>query len=367
MTGTKTPTRGRRRPLHLAGLTTVTLLLALSACSSSGKGSDSGADKTVVIGTQGGLTMESFMKAWGNAFEKETGIKIKTDSTTNATATQVEAQNKAGKVTWDIIYAEAAGRIAHIQELGYLAPWSDELKNELKANRRADSFDDHKYIDFALSSVVVCNKSKVQKCPSNMQEFFDVKNFPGAREMFGGDPLVNVMSASQALGGTKDQVAHPDISKVFDKLNEIKSAVRVWYSSGDQSQAALRNGDVAMGILWDGRAYKTASEAGMNLQISHDGAIYQPQYTAILKGAPHKSNAEKLLKYVLSHPDGAAEWMKAANYGIPDPAALKSVPADFLETLADAPQNYEKSVQADMKWYLANNDAISEKWRNYIS
>lgn len=366
MNGTTTAKPGRRRAMRLAGLSALALLLVLPACGSDGDGGES-ADKTIVIGTQGGLTMESFMEAWGNAFEEETGIKIVTDTTTNATATQVESQNKSGKVTWDIIYAEAAGRIAHIDQLGYLAPWSDDIKSALLENRREDSFDEHKFIDFALSSVVVCNKDKVETCPNSMEEFFDAEEFPGTRTMFGGDPLVNVMSASQAIGGTAEEVSQPDIDAVFDKLNEVKPDVRVWYSSGDQSQAVLRSGDVDMGILWDGRAYTVAEEPGMNLQISHDGAIYQPQYTAILEGAPHQENAEKLIEYVLTHPEGAAEWMQAANYGIPDPVALESLPPDFLETLADAPQNYEESAQVDIDWSLENADVINEKWRDFVS
>ena len=124
----------------------------------------------------------------------------------------------------------------------------------------------------AYSDVIACNPEVAKRCPANPQEFWDVQKFPGgARCMRRRLEHEHPLRAAGRRRAGEQVFPEPDVDRAFKKLDQIKPHVNVWWKTGDQSQQILRDKEVAMSIMWDGRAYQLRDQGMKKLEISHDG------------------------------------------------------------------------------------------------
>src|SRR5690606_23590149 len=119
----------------------------------------------------------------------------------------------------------------------------------------------------------------------------------------------------EALGKSADEV---QMSELSDELAKIKDDVTVWWTSGDQQDQAFAQGEADLGIARGGRAY-TQIDNGLNLKVNWAG-VYDPGFTAIAKGAPHKKEAERYLEWLAKNAEAQAGFAKQLKYSVPNPA-----------------------------------------------
>jgi spermidine/putrescine-binding protein len=142
--------------------------------------------------------------------------------------------------------------------------------------------------------------------------------------------------------------------------------VPVWYTSGDQSEQVLRDGEVVMGQVWSGRAYNVL-DSGVDLEIVWDRAIYEPGFWFAFEGAPHQEAAFQFLQWVAANAEAQAGWATEMSYGPANPDAFNFMEEDVATRLADYPANFEKLVVPDWQWYAENFEEIQQRWNEFLA
>lgn len=348
--------------------------LALGAC-----GSDDGGDgtsaSTQASGSGGGGDATLVVGGWGGAYNKATqkyyiepsGMDVKFVDAPAAQVAQVQAQNRAGNVEWDLIDSIAGPDAFVLEAQDMLEPLPADLKSELESTLGEGKVTDFGFTMGNLSYVVACNKDKVDACPQSVAEFFDVEQFPGSREAPAGAPLMMMTMAAVAAGTSpsETQTAEPDVDAAFETLEQVKDSINVFWESGDQSEQIMRTGEADMGLIWSGRAYRLLDD-GMNLDIAVEGGAYEPGYWTVVKGSEHAEQAFALMEDIANNVEGQAKWSEEMEYSVPNPEAIESLPEKDAKRLPDHPDTFAQLAVPNFEWYAQNADEVNRRWQDFI-
>jgi spermidine/putrescine-binding protein len=338
--------------------------------SGSGSGSAAGAGAEPVkltVGAWGGTIDKATKAYYTDPYTEETDNTFVFDDAPAAQLARVKAQTKAGNVTWDVMDSVGGDNAWPLHAEGLLEPLPADLKDTLIAELGEGKVTDFGFTHANIAHVVVCNMDEVEVCPKTMAEFFDIEKFPGSR-MFPGIGAVTVTAMAQsALGVSPEEITNepPDVDAVFEKLEEVKPEIKVFFTSGDQQEQVMRSGEADMGIMWSGRAYALKAQ-GMNVEVNWGGGIYEPSYWTVPAGAPNAKAAFEFMEWLAKNVDGQAKWANELHYSVPNPKALESLPADIQEELADTPSNFEKITTPNYAWYAENTKLLDGPFQDYV-
>src|SRR5262249_59389068 len=89
--------------------------------------------------------------------------------------------------------------------------------------------------------------------------------------------LINVrrrvlFGAWPAGAGRADRLYPLDVDRAFKKLDQIKPHIKVWRREGNQSQQLIRDGELDMMSIWNGRASEL-KEQGVPVELVWNGAV----------------------------------------------------------------------------------------------
>lgn len=360
-----------------AALVAVFALAGLAACggSSSGGGGGGGGGNgaaafkgPLIVGGWGSSYDQATMKYYAKPFAQSGGATIQFDDASGTQVAKLNAQARANHVTWDMIDSVAGADGYLLQKQGLLEPLPADLKSQFVKTLGAGKVSDFGFTMGNLSYAIVCNMKTMTTCPKNMAQFFDAKAFPQTRELPSAAPLEVLTMAEVANGVPASQTSKTPVNldRAFAKLQGIRPKVKAFWESGDQSEQVIRTGEVDMGLIWSGRAYRLAKEPGQKLQINIDGGGYEPGYWTVTKGSQHKAAAFALMKWIATHPKAQAQWSKALSYSVPNPQALKYMPATDAHELPDYPPNFARLAVPDFQWYADNAQAVNSRWQDYV-
>jgi putative spermidine/putrescine transport system substrate-binding protein len=301
-------------------------------------------------------------------FSQAVGVQVTFQDNPGGQVAAVQAQNAAGQVKWDVADAISQDQMLELAQKGLLQTLPADVAAKLQAGMPG-AVEPWGIKYGTLSNIIACNADIAAKCPTTPKEFFDVADYPGTRTLYGYDPLGALAMAALANGASPDHLFPINIDQAFKTLNSIKSSVKVFYQSGSQSEQLFRTGEVAMGLLWNGRAYDLIQHpvAKLKLTTSWNGATYEPSVEVVLKGAPHAQAAYDYLEWIASHPAIGAQYSDLTTYGFPSSASLAAVQPALRKWLPEAPANAGQQVSLDYKWYVANLTEITAKWNDFIS
>jgi len=356
--------------MHLAKRTTTTAAallisaIAITGCATQAPTagtSGEAADDKLVIASWGGDFSAATLKYLAEPFSEETGIDVSIVDVPGTQATQLQAQSDAGAVQWDILDSLGAADAYFMNQEGLLAPLSADETASFTETLGADKITDFGFSFSSLGYVVVCNNETVTACPATVEEFFDTENFPGRRSVPGEYYSQLAAMLQVASGSAPGEV---DIPKLVKPLEDIKDSVSVWYTSGDQMDQVMRQGEADISLHYSGRGYSLLDE-GLDATLNWAG-VYDPGFTAVAADAPHPTAAAEFMKWVVENAQAQADWSEAMGYSVPSTEALELMPAELSERLADYPANFELLAQQDFDWYLANKDAIDSGIREIV-
>lgn len=342
------------------------LAMVLVAC---GGGDDSSGDGSgpLVVGGWGGAFNTATQKNFADPFEADGGPAIQFVDAPGTQIARLEAQNRANKVEWDVVDSlqGAESFVAYDKDL--LEPLPADLKSKFEKTLGKEKVSDFGYTMANLGNVIVCNMDKMDTCPKDMTEFYDVDQFPQDRMLPGFGPLYLATGATIANGTPAAETATTDIDvdAVFSKLDELRPKVKVFWESGDQQEQVIRSGEVDMGIMWSGRANRLIQD-GVNLKMVWAGGVYEPGYMVVPKGAPNKEQAFDFLEWIANHPAEQAEWSQEMDYSVPNPKALEMMPAESAAQLADNPKNLEQMGVPNWDWYVENADELNQRFADFL-
>ncbi|PDS99285.1 ABC transporter substrate-binding protein [Rhizobium sp. S9] len=326
------------------------------------------AEEQVIIATTGGAYDAALRKYWFEPFTKQTGIKVVSVAATNAEMrAKAAAMVKTGNVSWDL-YPD--GEIQASAETHRLT--SEDLTEFCNPFRgRPDLVDDACVSTgarlFSTATLMAYNPTGFKDGnPSTWADMWDQARFPGGRSFPNFDDPWRVMAAALLADGVpRDKLFPLDVDRALKKLDEIRPAISLWWKTGDQSVQGFRNGDYSIGQIWLTRA-NTLKAEGREIAWSKQASFLVGDRLTLIKNAPNRANALKLVGYWLDHPEAQAKVCEELlctppsrkAIGLMSPAARAALPSD------DDIRDY--IVVPDAKWINENAAMMLEHWNAWI-
>lgn len=330
--------------------------LLLSSCAS-----PSGASDSFVVSSWGGEFTEATKTNFAKPFAEENDLKLQMVDASGQHLAQLQAQQDAGKVTWDVLDSIDEPTAALMFKRGLLEELPDELQGELKRLTTDDAVVDYGILQSTIATPFACNTEKAAKCPSNAAEFFDVENFPGDRTMY-DDPWSMIATAFSAIGvDPQDEPSDAQVDQAFALIEDLRGSMRTLWGSADQAMQILSSGEAVMGALWNRSARDLDEQDPGVWRFAWDGALYDRSFTVIAKGAPSGAAAEDYLRWYAGHPDAQAAWSNETSYGVASPSALDALDDSARPWL---PETHLDSLSwGNISWWLEHSDELTQRWQ----
>jgi len=314
------------------------------------------AEDSVTVVSWGGSFQAAQAKAFYEPAAKALGITIKED-TTNGMA-DVRAQVQSGNPTWDVVEL-GSNSCVQLKEEGMIEPLDYSV---IDTDGIPKGIIDSHWIGIIFYSTVLGYQTDAFKDggPKSWADFFDAKKYPGLRSMY-RRPYGTLEIALMADGVPIDEVYPLDVDRAFKKLETIKDDVGLWWKSGAQSAQLVKDAEVEMLSVWNGRI-GNAIKDGAKANIVWDQAVLDFDCLVVPKGAPNKELAMKVINEMLK-PENQAALPQYINYG---PVNLKAFDTGIIEpelakALPSSPEIAKNSLIFNPNWWLGKNDELIER------
>jgi putative spermidine/putrescine transport system substrate-binding protein len=337
----------------------ITALLAgaaMLAVSAAAKAEDS-----ITVASWGGAYQDAQRVSFFEPTAKALGITIKEDTTNGLD--DVRLQVKGNAVKWDLVElgsdeCSRGTKEGLFEKLDYNLIKSDGIPPALV-------HDD--WIGITYYSVVLIYRTDKygDNGPKNWADFWNVEKFPGKRAL-GNFATETLTVAALADGVPVDKVYPLDVDRAFKSLERIKPSIAVWWTSGGQAMQLVKDGEVDMASIWNGRASVLAG-SGAPVHFSYNQGAFQADCMVIPKGAAHKDLAMKALAMFLQPDIQANLPLHIAN----GPVNVKAfdtgkIPADKIPGIVSAPENVKKQVLIDPAYWADHMVEVQERFNNFL-
>ena len=336
------------------------------------------ADITVV--SWGGAYTKSQVEAYHKPFTAATGINVVSVDADNP-APMVKTQAEAGNVTIDVADVEYSDAVRLCDEgmlepigMAALPPGSD-------GKSAKDDFLPGAVTDCAVATIVFSTvygydttKFKDAK-PTKIADFFDTTKFPGKRGMRKGAKAnleMALMADGVAAADVYKVLATPEgVNRAFKKLDSVKKDA-VWWDAGAQAPQLLADGEVAMTTAYNGRLFSAAIADGKPFATVWDGQVYEYDLFVVPKGAPHKDDAIKFVKFATSS-QALADQAKWISYG----PARKSSSAmvgkfndgktDMAQYMPTSPENLKNALYSSYEFWVDHDAELNDRFNAWLA
>jgi putative spermidine/putrescine transport system substrate-binding protein len=199
--------------------------------------------------------------------------------------------------------------------------------------------------------------------PKSWAQWWDVKNFPGARSMR-NHPTDNLEFALIADGVPKDKLYPLDFDRAFKKLDQIKPHVTAWWTTGAQPAQLLLDKEVVLATGWNGRFYDLIKKGGPIAIEWNEGALKQSSFV-IPRGTKHNYWAQKFLAE-MAIPQQQAVYASELGYPGLNLASLDYIDAKVKEYLPTNEKYLDKQFWIDDSWYAEHGAVAQERWNAWM-
>lgn len=306
----------------------------------------------MVFTSWGGTTQDAQKAAWADKFTEATKINVLQDGPTDYG--KIKAMVEANSVNWDVVdvegdYAVQAGNAGQLEKLDF------SVIDKTKLDPRFVT--DYSVGSFYFSFVIGCNVDAVAACPKTWADLFDTAKFPGKRTFYKWASPGVIEAALLADGVAPDKLYPLDLDRAFKKLDTIKSDI-IWWTGGAQSQQLLASAEAPFGSFWNGRL-TALEQTGVKVGVSWDQNITAADALVVPKGAKNKDAAMKFIALATSA-EGQKDLAVATGYAPTNVGSAALMDEAVRKTLPDAQS--ASQINADLKYWAANRDAIGERW-----
>jgi putative spermidine/putrescine transport system substrate-binding protein len=322
------------------------------------------AEDSITIASAGGAYQDALREAAWKPISQKLGIKINEDTSTGQ-ITEVRVQVKSGSPQWNIDEMSIDQCAIGAKE-GLFEPLD---YNVIDKQGFPPGMAEPTYIAQNFYSLVIGWNTKKfgQNGPQTWAEFWDAKKFPGKRSMF-NYASTSLETALLADGTTPDKLYPIDIKRAMASIEKIKPYVSVWWSSGAQSAQLLKDGEVDMIAIWNGRVAAIMKE-GAPAAFTFNQGILIADCLALPRGqTPEKKQlAMKVLAQIVS-PEIMANLPKYIDYGPANQRAYDTgkITADMMKTLNTSPENAKKQIIMNGEWWGEHGNEAQEAWNNLM-
>jgi putative spermidine/putrescine transport system substrate-binding protein len=319
------------------------------------------AEGELTVVSWGGALQEAERKAWFEPVAQELGITVKED-TVNGIA-DVRAQVQSGSVTWDLVEL-GSNSCVKLAEEGNVEKL--DLSMIDTGNIDPGFVNDYWVGNLVFSTVLAWNtKTYGDKQPETWADMWDVETFPGGRSMY-RKPYYNLEAALMAAGVDPKNLYPLDVDLAFEQLEKIRPHVVTWWPSGAASAQLIRDGEVDMLNIWNGRVQAAIAD-GAEANLTFNQQLLDFDCMVIPKGAPNKELAMKVLAKFLTA-EYQARLPLHINYGPVNAKAFESkeITPEMAAALPSSPENAAKAALFDPIWWSANMDELQQRFDLFV-
>jgi len=350
--------RTRRRLLRGAGSLATTALAPLLVTERT-----VAQTRTLYVNSWGGSYTAAEEAAYFKPFTAATGIQIRT--ITPVSFARIKAQVQTGNYQFDMTSVNSMLWLRASRE-GLAEPidWTVINRDALSAD--AIVADGHGIACNILGTNLCYRKDKFPNGgPRSWADFWDVENFPGTRSLCSSDAPRSMIFALLADGVPHEHLYPLDIDRAFRKLDRIKPHIKVWWREGNQSQQLIRDGEVDMMSIWNGRATELRLR-GVPVELVWNGAVRSTSTWCVVKGAPNRKLAWEFVNFA-SQAKPQAEFASRLYYGPINPRAYNMIPRELAVELPTYSDNLAVSIKEDDHWEADRIAHIEERFAQWLA
>jgi putative spermidine/putrescine transport system substrate-binding protein len=319
--------------------------------------------RTLYVNSWGGSFTAAQDAAYFKPFTALTGIQIHT--VTPVSYAKIKAQVQAGRYEFDMTSINSMQWLRASRE-GLAEPidWTIFKKGTLPAE--AIVANGHGVASNIQGTNLCYRRDKFPNGgPKSWADFWDVKTFPGARGLCINDSPRTLIFALLADGVPADRLYPLDVDRAFKKLDQIKPHIKVWWREGNQSQQLIRDGELDMMSIWNGRASEL-KEQGVPVELVWNGAVRSTSTWCVLKGAPNRKLAWEFIQFA-TQAKPQAEFNRRLYYGPTNPAAFEFIPHEIAVVLPTYSDNLAVSIREDDEWEADRIVALEERFTQWLA
>lgn len=322
----------------------------------------------VVIASTGGAYDRALKQSWFDPFTQETGIQVKVVSATNSEMrAKVSAMVKTGATTWDL-YLEGEIQAASSNHKNNTEDLTEFCQRFLDRKDLAPHACDAGGALLQSTATLMAYRTTGEGAvaPQTWADMWDVERFRGGRAFPNFDDPWRVLAAALLADGVTSKDLFPlDIDRAFRKLDKIRDNVTLWWKTGDQSVNGFRNGEYDVGQIWLTRAKAMKSE-GLPIGWSYKGAFLVGDRVALVKNAPNRKNALKLIEFWLNNPKAQASVCDQLSCTPPSTSAIALMSLETRQTMPSQSETANDVVVPDAKWINDNAKMLLERWNMWV-
>lgn len=320
------------------------------------------ADKEIVLCNWGGDAVTAMTDAFAKPFNgKKLGLATKVIGT-GPSSGAIKSMVESGKVTWDVADRNIPaslelGRLGLLEQIDYAIVDRTKVRPE-----HAGQWGVGNYV---FSNVLAWDtKAFGGRAPKSWADFWNVKDFPGKRTL--RKHIDGQLEAALLADGVAPDKIYPiDVDRALDKIRQIKPHTIFW-ATGAESQQLFRDGEVAMGNIFNTRASVIRRDTNARVEYGFDGGIVWPGAWIVLKNNPA---GKDVFRFIASSqdPEGQALLFELLGNGPVNPKAASFVKAELKRFDPGSPENYAKQIPADAEWYAKNSATVLNRYIEAVS
>ena len=321
-----------------------------------------------------GPYMRSQMLGFVRPYESENGVRVNVVSY-NGGINEIRDQVESANVTWDVVDLTQADSLRACNE-GLL----ERIDHATLPNGADGSSARNDFVEGALNpcgvGVIVwatafaySHDAYGNDGPSTIADFFDTKKFPGPRGIR-NDPTVIMEWALMADGVAREDVyktleTEKGIKRALKKMDAIRPGLQLW-STGREPIRLMKNGDVAMSMVWATTGATASREVDSNFSMIWDGRVIELDLFGIPKGSRYKAEALDFIRYASSS-QSLANMVSYLPNGPTRKSSLPLLAEDVLEQIPNGPAYEDKvSILSDASWWSRNHATLEEAFQVWI-
>nr|WP_144378710.1 ABC transporter substrate-binding protein [Mesorhizobium amorphae] len=317
---------------------------------------------SITVASWGGTYQEAQTKAFFTPTAEALGITIKQDTTNGLDDVRLQVTGNA--VKWDITEL-GADECARGAKEGLFEKLDYNIIDKSGINPKLVHDD---WVGISYTSVVLIYRTDVfgENGPKSWADFWNVEKFPGRRALSSSQATETLSVATLASGRSIDKVYPIDIDGALKSLDNIRGQVDVWWTSGAQAMQLIKDGEVDMASIWNGRA-GTLKKENAPVSFSFDQGVLTADCMVIPKGAKNKDTAMKALAMFVS-PQLQANLPLYVDNGPVNEKAFETgkIPPERIKEINSSPENVKKQVLQDAEFWRDNLVEATEKFNNLI-
>lgn len=302
----------------------------------------------LVVVTTGGAFEDALRRFFYEPFTETTGATINSVAAfTSDQFVKMHAMARVGQVEYDVVTAQPENFVKDIDVLEKLD--CSKIPNAETYGVPGTCGEYGMFRTIGGGVIAYRTDAFPSGGPNDWKDFFDTVNYPGPRCMNGIEPHWMIMAALMADGVDSKALFPLDIERGIAKLEAIKSDVTVWWTTGNESQSSIRQGECVASWMWSGRALELVN-SGEPIEISWKQHLPIIAYWAIAKNAPNRDLAYEFLNFFMERPDAHLEFSNAVVYDTSNKLATAQLPPEELKNRSTAAENLAEQVPTDFEW-----------------